>query len=167
MSRRERVYEADVEALEARLRELLAAGRSATDGEITRYETGRERVLDLIGDQMREQRDYDAAMARLRAEMQPEDGADGWVSEGHEAAHQAHLDSLGHVDAATEAGLRQVEAMINAPYRRAGGEPTDLDAVDLRISEVHDGLLADNDVEPWTDFQSGDARAFDDAGDQR
>ena len=175
MSRRERVYEADVAALEGRLRTILAAGGTATEQEVARYETDRARLLDLIGDQMREQREYDAAMARLRAEMEPEHDADGWVPDGYEAAHQAHLDSLGHVDAdvGTEQPatardeLRRVEVMINAPYRQADSPPADLDALDRQIREVQGGLLIDDEVEPWTAARGGQVPVLDEAGDQR
>lgn len=167
---RQRVYEADVEALERRLRGLLAEG--GTEVQISRYETDRERVLDLIGHQMREQREHDAAMERLRAEIESADrlegDADGWVSDGYEAVHQAHLDSLGHVDAELEPELRQVEAMINAPYRRSGEQqPADLAAIDRQIREVHGGLLADDRVEPRADVHDGEVLALDEAGDQR
>lgn len=172
MSRRERVYEADVAALEGRLRTLLAAGSTATEQEVARYETDRTRLLDLIGDQMQEQREYDAAMARLRAEIGAEQDADGWVSDDYEAADQAHLDSLGHTDGETEQSaavrdeLHRVQTMINAPYRQAARPPADPDAIDRRIRQVQGELLTDDEVESWT-ARDGQAQVLDDVGDQR
>ncbi|MCM3846326.1 hypothetical protein ND486_08990 [Pseudonocardia sp. DR1-2] len=131
MRRRPQITESEVVALEERLRTLLAARTAGAlnDDEIARYEADRDRLLDLIGDQMREQREYDGALRRLRAEMEQQSGDDGWFSEGHDAAHQARPDAIAHVDddptddrAATEMELRRVEDMINAPYRAAATE---------------------------------------------
>jgi len=131
MRRRPQITESNVVALEERLRALLAARAAGglNDDEIARYEADRDRLLDLIGDQMREQREYDDALCRLRAEMQQQVGDDGWFSEGHDAAHQAHLDAIAHVDdapdddlAVTDMELRRVEDMINAPHRDAATE---------------------------------------------
>ncbi|GAA1849971.1 hypothetical protein WHI96_26395 [Pseudonocardia tropica] len=131
MRRRPQVTESDVVALEERLRALLAARAAGAlnDDEIARYEADRDRLLDLIGDQMREQREYDDAMRRLRAEMEQQADPDGWFTGGHDAAHQAHLDAVAHVDddpnddrAATELELRRVEDMVNDPYRDAAIE---------------------------------------------
>lgn len=132
MRRGPQITESDVVALEERLRTLLAARTAGAlnDVEIARYEADRDRLLDLIGDQMREQREYDDAMRRLRAEMEQQAGDNGWFTGGHDAAHQAHLDATAHVDddrAATKMELRRVENMINAPYRAATIDAKDVD----------------------------------------
>ncbi|MBN9794442.1 hypothetical protein DMP17_38545 [Pseudonocardia sp. TMWB2A] len=110
--------EADVVALETRLRDLLDTG-AASEDEIARYERDRDRLLDGIGAQMRAQRDHDRAMRALRAEMETAAQADGWVDDGHDAAHQANLDAAALAEEDQRAEFRQVETMINAPYRAA------------------------------------------------
>lgn len=134
MTRRPRVHDADVEALERHLRALLATGEVSAD-EVARYEADRERLLDLIGDQMREQREYDDAMRRLRVEMETAAAADGRDTGGDGAAHRAHLDERGLVDTDPErqAEFGRVEAMVNAPYRDT---ITDLDDRDRARDEA-------------------------------
>lgn len=171
MSRRPRVHETDVAALQQRLQNLLSTRGAATEDEIARYEADRERLLDLIGDQIREQRDYDASRRRLRAQIERGDvDGDGWFAGGYDAAHQAHLDALAYVDADNdrwadqEAGPRGFEAIVNAPYRGSGA--TDLAAVEHRIDDVHGDLLVEDaaatESEPprlrVLDVEAGDAR---------
>ena len=143
MSRRPRVHEYDVADLQQRLQDLLAARGAATEDEIARYEADREQLLDLIGDQFREQRDYDASRRRLRAQIERDD-SDGWFAGGYDAAHQAHLDALAHVDdhIDPQAGDRRFAAIVHAPYRRSGA--TDLASVEDRIDNVHGDLLIED-----------------------
>ncbi|RZT88791.1 hypothetical protein EV383_5738 [Pseudonocardia sediminis] len=163
MRQRPQVTESDVVALEERLRALLTARTAGAvhDDEIARYEADRDRLLDLIGDQMREQREYDGAMRRLRAEMEQQADPDGWFTGGHDAAHQAHLDATAHVHddpdddrTATEMDLRRVEDMINAPYRDA--------AIEAKYADDHDSTggmwftpdeTAPGGVRPLTDTE--------------
>lgn len=116
--RRPQVTEADVVALETRLRDLLDTG-AASEDEIARYERDRDRLLDGIGAQMRAQRDHDRAMRALRAEMETAVPADGWGDDGHDPAHQANLDAAALAGEDQRAEFRRVEAMVNAPYRAA------------------------------------------------
>lgn len=116
--RRSQVTEADVIALEARLRHLLATG-AASEDEIARYERDRDRLLDGIGAQMRAQGDHDRAMRALRAEMETAAPADGRLDDRHDAAHQATLDAAALAEEDQRAEFRRVELMVNAPYRTA------------------------------------------------
>jgi len=162
------VHESDVADLQQRLQELLAARGAASEDEIARYEADRDRALDLIGDQFREQRDYDESRRRLRAQIERDD-SDGWFAGGYDAAHQAHLDALAHVDdnvdpqAGEETGPREFAAIIHAPHR--GSEATtDLASVERRIGDVHGDLVVEDTAatEPTLlrvlDDEAGDAR---------
>ncbi|MFE7200679.1 hypothetical protein ACFU8R_10430 [Pseudonocardia alni] len=170
MSRPPRVHESDVAALQQRLQELLAARGAASEHAIARYEADRERVLDLLGDQIREQRDYDESMRRLRAQIECGDAdGDGWFAGGYDAAHQAHLDALAHVDdhidpqTDQEAGPRGFEAVVNAPFRSNG---TELTSVEHQIDSVHDALLVEDAAAAWSEPPKIGERVLDDEAGQ-
>jgi hypothetical protein len=168
VSRPPRVHESDVAALQQRLQELLAARGAASEDAIARYEADRERVLDLLGDQIREQRDYDESIRRLRAQIEGDD-ADGWFAGGYDAAHQAHLDALAHVDdhidpqANQEAGPRGFAVVVHAPYRSNG---TDLTSVEHQIDSVHDALLVEDAAAAWSEPPKIGERVLDDEAGQ-
>ncbi|SFN30134.1 hypothetical protein SAMN05216207_101227 [Pseudonocardia ammonioxydans] len=171
MSRRPRVHESDVADLQQRLQELLSARGAASEEEIARYEADRERVLDLIGDQLREQRDYDASRRRLRAQIERDD-SDGWFADGYDAAHQAHLDALAHVDddsdpqAGEETERRRFESVVSAPYRRSDDATTDLASVERRIGDVHGALLIEDAVAARAEPPTIGQRVLDDEAGQ-
>ena len=166
MSRRLRVHESDVADLQQRLRELLAARGAVSEEEIARYEAERERLLDLIGDQFREQRDYDESRRRLRAQIERDD-SDGWFSGGYDAVHQAHLDALAHVDDIDpQAGEEAEPGRIESAYRGSDDVTTDLASLEHRIDNVHGALLVDDTAA--TESGPLRSRALDDeAGDTR
>lgn len=172
MSRRPGVHEADVAALQQRLQNLLSTRGAASEDEIARYEADRERLLDLIGDQFREQRDYDASRRRLRAQIERDD-SDGWFAGGYDAAHQAPLEALAHVDddidprAGAESELSGVEAMVNAPHH-SNGATTDLASVERRIGDVHGALRVEDAAATRSGSPEIGRRVLDDeAGDSR